>query len=160
MSISTAVKTLGILFLSMVLTSCASIGGDYHVDVSEGSAVTIKKTFVRFGSLRWNSVALHSVNGKLVRPGLLTAPDYTMLAPGKSNIVAVVMYNNGGSAPSAAEVPMEVELLPGLTYEVQGSVSGSMVEVWLALASTKEKTSRSFFSSGKALMTTPILIRQ
>lgn len=151
-------KHLAIPLLSIILSACAATGEGFHPDAQGVGVVTVNKTFHREGLHTWTSFALYSVNGKRVPPGFISAPDNTKLAPGKSKIVALASFNDGGG-PYEAEVPMEVELLPDATYEIDGRVSGMTVETWLTLASTKEKASKSFFANGRTTGNAPTIIR-
>ncbi len=149
---------LAVPLLSIILSACATTGEGLHKDAQGAGFVTINKTFHREGLNTWTSFTLHSVNGKRVPPNLFTAPDNTKVAPGKSKILALATFNDGGG-PYEAEVPMEVELLPDATYEIDGRVSGMAVEAWLTLASTKGKASKSFFASGVTSLKGPTMIR-
>lgn len=156
---NSSLKHLAISVLSIILSACATTGEGFHADAQGIGVVTVNKTFHREGIFTWTSFTLYSVNGKRVPPGFVAAPNNTKLAPGKSKIVALASFNDGGGGPYEAEVPMEVELLPDATYEIDGRVSGMTVEAWLTLASTKGKASRSFFANGITPLKAPTIIR-
>lgn len=54
---------------------------------------------------------------------------------------------------------MVVDLKPDTTYEISGKVSGARVEAWLDNASTKEKSSLSFFAPWDKTYQAPTVIK-
>ncbi len=143
----------------VVLSGCATTGGEQHIDAQGEDAATINSTSTRYGFQKWTQFSPYSVNEKIVPLGFVSDPEKVRVAPGKSAIVVRARYNDGGNGPFITLVPMKVELLPGTTYEINGIVTGTTVEAWLSLASTHEKASSSFFASGRESLASPTVVK-
>lgn len=148
-----------IVLALMLLGGCATIGDGAPEITAPPDVSIVKGSFNREGAFTWIAFGLDAINGNPVPYGLFSRSPPVKLVPGKYALVVLGRFNNGIGAPSEARISMEVELEPGITYEINGKASGAHVEAWLNNVATKEKTSLSFSAPWNQIYQAPTVIK-
>jgi hypothetical protein len=162
---------VGIVLLAFIVTAfaglsgCASTSRSMFVQSKASDAATIQARWLKESSYVWEGYSLLSVDDRFVSVGFFGDPNTaaTRVDPGSRRLVVKAVFNRGlRTGPFEAYVPLNADLKPSSRYEIDGQISGAVVEVWLGESSSKERVTEigtaSYSSQPKPPVVIPLFI--